>query len=80
MFFLFCNHDNHWGMVGDEGGGCTLAGLVYSRVKVMCVCGGVAADVGSSSGGCGSRPADVSPDGTYGRALLPPSTIMSHIS
>lgn len=37
--------------------------------------GGVAADVGSSSG-----PADVSPDGTYGRALLPPSTIMSHIS
>lgn len=64
-------------MVGDDGGGGALAGLVYSRVKVMW--GGVAADVGSSSGGCGSRPADVSPDGTYGRALLPPCTIMSHI-
>lgn len=30
-------------------------------------------------GATASRPAGVSPDGTYGRALLPPSTIMSHI-
>lgn len=69
-----------------EEGSCVIhrgeAGLVYSRVKVTCACVGGVADVWSISGGCdsGTRPADVSPDGTSGGALLPPCTIMSHTS
>lgn len=53
----------------------------WPRVKVTCACGGVA-DVWSISGGCDSRsrPANGSPDGTHGGTLLPPCTIMSHVS
>lgn len=60
---------------------CVLSCEGYMCVCVR-VCGGAGvADVWSISGGCdsGTRPANVSPDGTYGGTLLPPCPLMSHI-